>query len=115
MPTWPTTLPQDALRQGYSESPPAGLIRSQPDIGPAKVRRRTTAAVRPVSVTASMTAAQVAIFETFFVTTLKHGSLSFDWINPRTKAATTFRFTEAPQYEADGANFFVSMKLEVLP
>lgn len=48
--TWPAELPQRPLVDGYSETMPDLDLVSQPDIGPAKVRRETVAAPYQLSV-----------------------------------------------------------------
>ena len=45
MAVWPLDLPQKPLLQGFSETLPNLVTRSPMDIGPAKVRRRSTAGV----------------------------------------------------------------------
>ena len=116
MPTWPGTLPQNFSADGYDESPPDNVIRSQPDTGPAKIRRRTTANVRPYKTTLRFTAAQMTTFETFYVTTLVSGSLAFDWNEPRSGSVKSFRFVSPPKYQARGGDFWnVGLDLEQLP
>jgi hypothetical protein len=92
MPTWPTSLPQHVLEQGYNEQVPDQTIETQMDAGPAKVRRRFTTAPRRFGVVVVMDPDQVALFETFYLETLAGGSLPFDWVHPRTRVSTTFRF-----------------------
>jgi hypothetical protein len=116
MATWPPSLPDYVLIDGYSESPPANTIRTEMDVGPAKMRRRSTAAPRPFSITQFMNTTQLATFDTFFNTTLNSGSERFDWVHPRTQAAVEFRFVEQPNYEAiGGTSWHVSYNLEQMP
>ncbi len=116
MPTWPGTLPQKFSADGYDESPPDNLIRSKPDAGPAKVRRRTTANVRPYKTSLRMTSAQLDTLDTFYVTTLVSGSLAFDWQEPRSLSTKSFRFVSKPKYQAQGGDFWnVALDLEQLP
>jgi len=116
MPTWPATLPQKFSANGYDESPPDNLIRSKTDSGPAKIRRRTTANIRPYKTTLRMTGTQVSTLETFYITTLVGGSLAFDWNEPRSQAVKSFRFVSSPKYSARGGDFWnVSLDLEQLP
>jgi hypothetical protein len=74
---WPGTLPQELQVNGFSESIADGLIETQPDIGPPMTRRRTSAAVRPISGQMIVTKAQLATLRTFVNTTLAGGSLPF--------------------------------------
>jgi len=115
MATWPVTLPDYVLQDGYLEQPPENTIRTKMDVGPPKARRRATSAPRPIKCRQHMTAAQVVTFDTFYVTTLKSGSLPFEWQHPRTGSTVNFMFTEPPSYTPIGAEFYVDMSLEVMP
>jgi hypothetical protein len=121
MPAWPTSgsFPQLVLQAGYKDTQPDTTIRTQMDAGPAKVRQRFTAAVRPVSATVRMTEAQTATFDTFFRTGCGGGSIPFTWSDPRTGATgTTFRFVKPPEITQDsigGNNFTASLELEIMP
>jgi len=113
---WPADLPQEVLFDGYDEQLPNVMLRTTMDAGPAKVRRRFTAAIRTISFNIEMTRAQVVLFETFFNDTLKGGSLAFDWVHPRTQAACTYRFTQPPGIQlVTGALCKVACKMEILP
>lgn len=112
--TWPSTLPQPE-QSGYGEQAPNSTIRTEMDAGPVKMRRRYTAAPRLFSLTYHLTAAEVATLDAFYVTTSRSGSLEFNWVNPRTLAACTARFVDAPRYSAVGHEADVSVQIEVLP
>lgn len=113
---WPATLPQDVLIEGYAEAFPETRLRTPMDAGPAKMRRRFTAAVRPLKVSVPLTRDQVAALDTFFTTTLEGGALAFTWTHPRTLAAVTLRFVSAPQPVPDsGAWWRCALDLEVMP
>ena len=116
VPAFHADLPQKLFVAGYGQSPPAVTIKSNMDAGPAKVRRRFTAGVEPVSGTMIMTAAQLATFETFFNTTLLGGSLRFSWTKPPAHSvACEVRFTEVPSWTKVEDEYEVSLSLEVLP
>jgi len=116
IPAWPGALPQELLVNGYSQSFPDITIKSNVDAGPAKVRRRFTAGVEPISGTIIMTAAQLATFQTFFNTTLLGGSLRFSWTKPPAHSvACEMRFTEVPSWTKVEDEYEVSLSLEVLP
>lgn len=115
-PTWPSSLPAYMVEGGYQEKFQDQNVESQMDSGPAKIRRRFTKAIRYISCTLNLTASQVSDFETFWQTTCKGGSIPFDWVHPRTRSATTFRFRNpAPSYSVyGGTNVAVSFTLEVV-
>ena len=116
MATWPPSIPQDFLVNGYRERPPKNTIRTQMDAGPDKVRRRATTKPRTISGVIELTRAQVETLDAFFRTDLEDGALRFDWVHPRTLAAVQFRFLEEPEYSpVSGATWTASLNLEVLP
>lgn len=90
--TWPVSLPPRPTLQGYSEELPSTAIRSAMDTGPAKVRRRFTAAAIPFKVRWMLNASQVEDFRNFFRNDVYDGSLSFMMEHPRTGDSTEFRF-----------------------
>lgn len=115
MVAWPASLPAPALNT-LSESPPDNVIRSNMDKGPAIVRRRTTANIRPISFGLILTAAETQILDEFYTDDTFSGSESFDFTHPRTGAAVTARFVEPPEYqEREGAAWAASVSLEILP
>lgn len=116
MPSWPGTLPAAPLADGFRETIPDTAIRTDMEQGPAKVRRRTTAAVRRLTLSYILDKDEIVSLETFFVTTLMGGALSFTFTHPRTAVVETCRFTKPPGYAALNGNFFkVDIELEILP
>ncbi|MCE7028480.1 hypothetical protein [Jiella avicenniae] len=65
-PVWPAELPQYPSENGYQRGARDGRSFTKPQNGPPKIRRRTSAAVKPVSVTFRMDTNQLARFERFF-------------------------------------------------
>lgn len=113
--TWPGTLP-DPLMRGFSQRRQSNVLRSQMGYGPAKVRRRSSAAISPVTNTIVLTGALVTTLETFHNTTLKDGTIRFNWTNQLTDATVEFRFTSPPQYAPAGPDLWnVALNLEILP
>jgi len=116
MATWPATLPALLQISGLSETPPNNVIRTKMEIGPAKMRRRSTSGPRPISGEQILTTAQVATLDTFYVGTLIDGTTAFDWTHPRTGAAVEMRFVSPPTYAPAGGDYWrVMLKLEILP
>lgn len=116
MATWPATLPQDILFDGYSATLPDGTIRTEMSAGPDFARQRFTAAPEPYSAQILVDLTQRATFINFYVTTLAHGALEFDWKHPVTGTAAKIRFRETPEIEPVSHNRFrVSMELQVEP
>lgn len=115
---WPTSLPQRPL-EDYSETSGVLILRTSPDTGPAKLRRRGQ---RPdtMDVQFNMSTTQIEILRIFTQDTLM-GVTRFGFTHPRTLAVVEVRII--PQ---DGGSLFntsyiapdywrVSLKLEVLP
>lgn len=106
MAVWPTTLPQFVLESGYQEQLPKNAVETEMESGPPKVRRRFTQVFRKFSVSMIMDQAQAAVFEAFYLTTCASGSIAFEWVHPRTRAAMTLRFTGSPpSYAPFGGNY----------
>lgn len=110
MATWPTSL--KITRDNYSESAPRTAIRSSMDVGPDKMRKRSSAQVRQVSFRLFLTDALLDTLDDFFVA---NEALAFDFTDPRTDAAKRARFVEPPQYSLKDTMWDVSVKLEYLP
>ena len=116
MSVWPNTLPGSPLLDNFREIAPKTSIRTDMEQGPAKVRQRTTAAIRMLQLTYLMSKDQVAILETFYLATLQGGSGSFSFVHPRSNATVSCRFIRPPEYGSGNGNFFkVMIELEVLP
>ncbi len=115
---WPVGLPQIPLQEGYVETEPNVVKRTDMDEGPAKQRPRFTRGIRPFHVQVEMEVDQVATFDTFYSETLKDGTLPFAWKHPRTQVNTNFRFVGGqPQKirNVEARNYRVTMALEVMP
>jgi len=110
MAVWPATVP--VSRESYKEMPPERAIRSSMDVGPAKVRRRSTAAVREVQIRLMLTDDQLADFDEFFD---DNESLVFDFTDPRTDSLKRARFSSRPSYDLNQTMWAVAVNLEYLP
>lgn len=115
MSAWPGTLPTFKYLRDFKETPPDNLIRTQMDSGADKIRRRTTANPREVKGSLRLTKTEVAALDTFYMTTLVSGSLSFTHNHPRTDASETWRFTKRPEYNHRTGDFYlVPLELEIV-
>ena len=83
MADWPSDLPQYFEADSYSYEPGGGIIRTDMETGPPKVRRRFTA-VYPIHRGAMiMTRDQfTTYFQSFVDTTVSGGSTTFDFPYP---------------------------------
>lgn len=118
MASWPATVPDYLMKDALSETLPNNTIRSNMEVGPAKVRRRGTSAVRPISGKIRLAASQAADLDTFYSATTQCGSIQFDWKHPRTREVVNMRFVSPPvivPYGTEGNRWAASLQLEVLP
>lgn len=117
MAAWPGTLPQVPLANGFQEVHPELSLRTNMDVGPAKVRRRQTAGVVTMVCPFRLTTAQRATLVTFWQTTLAGGSLTFTWVHPITSAVITCRMVNPPQFAplSRGMYWGTTMQIEILP
>lgn len=116
MPTWPVTIPQAPEFTGYQGAFGENAIRSQPDAGPVKARRRYTATNDPRTWQFVLKAAEFATFKTFYQTTLLDGTLAFDMTDPESGGAANFRFTTSPTWILLGPSTYrVTAQLVKLP
>ena len=119
-PVWPASLPAFVETDGFDDAFPETVVRTPMESGPAKQRRRFTAAPEPLRAGLVLTKAQHDTLKTFFVTTCKGGSLAFDWVHPISQAAASYRFKAPPRVAPLGqvaglAMVKASLDLEILP
>ncbi len=114
--TWPALLPLVPEQEGYGEKWPDNKVRTSVDVGPPKVRKRSTAGVKELNCVYYLTPDQVTILETFYQDTSGYGSIPFDWNHPRTGAPITVRFKDQPKISPVGGNEWrAELTVEVIP
>ncbi len=79
---WPLVLPQAPQRNGWKDSAPNDLIRTDMDTGSAKVRRRGGDGQWKCTAMYVLTSAQRDVLRAFAYDTIKSGALCFDWPHP---------------------------------
>jgi hypothetical protein len=117
-PVWPPSLPAYVLESGYQNEFADNVVETPMEVGPAKTRRRSTVENEKFNVSVQLTTAQFSDLKTFYYTTLKSGSLAFDWVDPLTQTAATFMFRRpAPKVTGvrGGVYPVVSFTLEKMP
>ena len=116
MAVWPSSLPQIAIGDEFEESADSNVIRSEVDVGPAKLRQRYTAEIKRYRFPLILTTTQVGTLETFFTATIGYGTLPFDWLNQRTRATVSLLLVNRPAYrELAGDLWRTSLDLELRP
>ena len=111
--SWPEKLPY--LNTGWSMTPSDNILRSQPERGPAKTRRKTTAKTKNFSGSIYLSSAELDIFLEFAETTLKDCSLSFLFPDYTSDGAASVRITGYSITQESKDGYEVSIELEVLP
>lgn len=116
---YPATLPKVAPVGGRPDS---GVIRTNMDVGPAKVRRRSTATAKPMGFTFRTTGAKFDTFKTFFHDTSKEGSLAFDMEDPWDDTTQEWRFVGTYDWRLvagasnpDDRIYEITVQMEKLP
>lgn len=119
---WPTTLPGAMQADDLQVTSPDMVLRSDVDTGPAMLRRRFTAAPEQISGSIIVTRAQLAVFRTFFITSIGGGAIPFEWFHPETRVIMDFRFTQRPSWKPYGPRLAdqsdcwrISLALETVP
>ncbi len=77
IPTWPAELPQYIRVEGFSLGVKDTRLSSKPSVGPPKVRRRSSSAVKPFTGGFMLTSDQWRRLEEFWDSDTKGGSLPF--------------------------------------
>jgi len=114
--TWPSTLQAKINESGFSRKKGDTLLRTEMEVGIAKVRRRYTKGINELRVSIWVTQSQFNDFETFYDTTLAGGVLSFNFVDPITKATKVYRFKAPPETDyVGGETFAISMTWEEIP
>lgn len=113
---WPSTLQQLLSEASFGIEEGDTTIRSEVDVGLAKVRRRFTKGVDRYSASIYLTVDQYTTFKNFFNVTLNGGVLTFNFNDPITQELSEYRFVGAPQYSSlGGGNFTASFTWEKIP
>ena len=116
---WPVSLPQSPQSNFTETGGNIQVLRTSPDMGPAKQRRRGFS-VRTMQLSFWMTDAQVSTLKTFVVQTLK-GVNRFGFTHPTTAVTEEVRFIPSSSGELYNLTYVskdlwsVSMQFEVLP
>lgn len=113
--TWPATVPQAVLIDGYDEPEAEDAIHTDMEVGPPKSRRRATSTPREAKWSILLTPSQFEEFKTFYRTTLVSGTLSFNFTHPVEGGTVVVKFRETPKPKALGTRYRIDMELWVFP
>ena len=113
---WPSNLPSCFILGTQSESFGDGRLRSEVDMGPSKVRRRSTAMPGSLSGVLRMTGDHLSTLRAFVQNALIGGTLPFNFPSPNDGSTLLVRFASLPSWSrTTGRIFEVSIDLEVMP
>jgi len=124
--SWTSTLPQTQPLGIVCQEEP-NIVRSETDSGPAKTRRRFTAASEMVDIPMLFTGSQKTAFDTFWNTCWDQtgdAAGTFEWRHPVTDEVVTYRFrsTSKPKFTLTHASTTITtvrwealLQLEILP
>lgn len=116
MDTWPITLQQTLNTEGFQIVFGITSIRSDVDVGPAKVRSRFTDAVDTYTTEIFLDFDQWGDLKDFYKTILVNGTLPFLFHDPMTDTDEVFRFASPPTVQPLGGRVFrINMNWEKLP
>lgn len=114
MPSWPGTLPDLVLQDGYKKQPLNNAVTIDVESGEPMTRLRFSGDVSQVSASIMVDASssQLSDFWVFWKTTLSRGSVRFSWSDPSTGDAADFIFSDTPvETCVDGMIFRIDMSL----
>ncbi len=107
---WPATLPQAG---SWQEQQGSIVVRTNPDTGPAKTRRRYTKAKRTATTSFLMTIPQWQTLDSFFENDLQGGAIAMSFLHPWKQVMMDMYITEPPSHSNDDSlGVSVSMKVE---
>jgi hypothetical protein len=93
MPTFP--IDDCAIYGTYSRNAPSrAVVRTQMEVGPPKVRRRSSMGLYTITAAYAVTSAQLTSFNSWFRDDAGMGAISFDWTDPRSGTVRAVRFAE---------------------
>lgn len=113
---WPTELQDTINTDSFQYQIGDTAIRSDMDVGPAKVRRRYTRSVDKIQMAFNLNQTDWDFFYEFFNTTLNGGVTPFTYYNPLSGETETWRAVSPPSVRPFGyQTYVVSMQVERLP
>jgi len=116
MSSWPISLQQKLNTAAFQLQYGITSIRSENEVGPAKVRSRATDGVDVYTCSILLDYDEQATFETFYKTTLNNGVNVFQFDDPFTGSPVDFRFKSAPAITPIGGRTFqLTMSWEKMP
>lgn len=113
VPTWPDDLGRP-LADGFRDTFPDLVKRTETDAGPAKQRRVTTAGAEAVELRYLMTTDERVQLKAFYKGAAAGGGVWFNWRHPVEQRTVAARFVAGspPSYEPYKPDWLVTVTLE---
>lgn len=102
---WPEDLPQSPLADGWQETPADNVLRTRMEQGPAKLRRRGSAAAGRIALQFLLDAQKTARLHAFYTDDLQGGVMPFALPHPLGGHALC-RFAAPPDIAAAGGGHY---------
>lgn len=115
MAVWPPTVNDSPLIDTFTESRGDNLVTHETDSGVPMTRPRYTKSVDMQSFDLLLTTAEVATLDTFWETTLAFGSLSFDWVHPRTGVTLNAKLSPVKSRPVSDTHHIAHIELKIIP
>lgn len=114
---WPASFPQKFLVGSYQQGFGDGRLRSQNDVGPATMRRRSSATPDPLSGQMAFSTVQLDALKVFVKTTTAGGTLVIDFPRQDGAGRILVRFADRlPTWTWLAPDkWLVDFKFEILP
>lgn len=117
MDSWPAQLQQQLMADStFQVTLGSTTVRSEVDVGPAKIRSRFSKAVDQYQGCIWLDFANYTVLTDFYKTTLANGALPFLFTDPFSQTSQVFRFVNPPVGKAVGGRLFeIDLSLEKMP
>lgn len=110
---WAPDLPQCFQRAGYQIAPVDNVLRESMDVGPPKMRRRSSIQVVRVAAAMYMTSEQHRSFRAFYYDVLSEGTVAFALDDPD-GVSHEFNIIEPPTAQPSGVGWMVNFSLQYI-
>ena len=109
----PYFLPTNCLQGSFNQNKVDGVLRTQMDMGYAKLRPRFTATPTNYSARYFLSSTQRTQLDALY---FAYQGVTFTWPHPVSGASTPVRFMAPPSYaDAPGTDVYATVNLEALP
>ena len=112
---WPSWITVGAQQIGYSEAPERNVAEFTPDVGPPKLRRRSSLRTDMIGFTLILLSADFEDLQEFYCGTLHDGVDYFTLTHPRNGTSGTWMFAAEPKLtQVNGLFYFVQISLRLI-